>query len=742
MKKQSLALLILSSSLLLSSCNTPSQENPSSAEETTSEQKESFALNKTSFSLAVGQSFQLVASVAGVSYSSSDASIATVDANGLVKGLSLGSAIISAEKDGAKALAKVSVTDEAISTLSISFASSSLALYEEESVSLLPTVKFGSLLIEDAEIEYGSSDESVVTYSGGKVKAIGKGTASIYAKVSYDGYSDIAYANVEVLALKASISPNFKTRKVVVGGEGIELDFTLTFADEEIKSAEPFAYSLSDESLAEIKDGKLLGKKRGEVSLTVSTVYEGESVSATIAFEVKEKIKISFHKEGELIKDFEILNGESLSLDIDDPVLEGYVFKSFVDEDGEEFDEARTYDYDTEFNASWYAVTGALDGAEGTVVRDFGSAKANEFQSSMNLVQGENFNNYEEGAAYDPDMWAGCVKLNFQVEGVNDYELTLPAFDFLSCGRVDWRFRDNYGVLDSMKFGEKSYAIVSQSFEASVIASGEKASLYLDGSYIMDLENEVARGEAGLSFTFVRDSSHLYQQFYIGAFTQYKYDYVKDLAKFIDSLPSDASTLTEDEAGKKMSEYSSIVGYLTPYEAAHYSEDAKIVSLKAALKGTSVNLFSLPEEYIWDTIHALGIYTDGKGFSGSAESNTLGINFQSGGVSDSITQYVEFPKVNYTLYGSVTFKMSHNYDGASVKVGEKTLTSSIAKDNLSEVKIETSNGKTTISYNGTALDLPSDVANGKKALRFDITRERDLNAAYDTFTITPFVATF
>ncbi len=742
MKKQSLALLILSSSLLLSSCNTPSQGNSSSAEESTSEQKASFTLNKSSFSLGVGQSFQLIASVTGVSYSSSDANVATVDASGLVKGLALGSAIISAEKDGAKALAKVSVTDEAISTLSISFASSSLALYEEESISLVPTVRFGSQLIEGAEIEYGSSDEGVATYSGGKVRALSEGTASIYAKVRYDGYSDIAYASVEVLALKASISPNFKTRKVVVGGEGIELDFSLTFADEEIEPAEPFAYSVSDESLAEIKDGKLFGKKRGEVSLTVSTVYEGERVSSTLTFEVKEKIKISFCKEGSLIKDYEILNGESLSLDIDDPVLEGYVFKSFVDEEGKEFDEAKTYDYDTEFNASWFAMTGALDGAEETIVRDFGSAKANEFESSMNLVQAENFINYEEGAAYDADMWAGCVKLNLQVEGVDEYDLTLPSFDFLSYGRVDWRFRDNYGAWDSMTFGEKSYPIVSQNLEATVIANGEKASLYLGGSYFMDLEDEVARGEAGLSFTFVRESSHLYQQLYIGAFTQYKYDYMKGLAKFIASLPSDASTLSEAEAGKKMSEYSSIVGYLTPYEAAHYSEDAKIASLKAALKGKSVSLFSLPEEYNWDTIHALGIYTDGKGFSGSAESNTLGINFQSGGVSDSITQYVEFPKVNYTLYSSVAFKMSHNYDGASVKVGEETLTSSIAKDTLAEVKIETSNGKTTISYNGTTLDLPSDVANGKKALRFDITRDRDLNMAYDTFTFTPFVATF
>ncbi len=740
MKKQSLALLILSSSLLLASCANPGNTPSSSQEETTSETKVSFTLNSTNFSLGVGQSFQLVAFTSGVSYSSSDASVAQVDSNGLVSAIALGSAIITAEKEGAKVLAKVTVTDEAISTLSVSFSSASLALYEGESISLSPSVKFGSLVVEGASIEYGSSDAEVASYVDGKVSALAKGSASIYAKVTYNGYSASAYASVEVLPLTPSISPNFKERSVVAGEEGLALDFSLLVADEEVELTSSFLYSLSDETIAEIVEGKLVGKKRGQVDLTVSILYEGETITSTIAFEVKETIEISFFSEGSLLEEYQILNGESLNLDIAAPTLEGYVFKSFLDHEGKAYEKGRTFDYDTSFNASWCAESGNIDGAKGEFVRSFGAAKASEFSCSMSLIQGNNFINYEEGSAYDAGMTEGCCKLNFQQEGVNDYDLTFPSFDFLSSGRVDFYFGDNYGG-DSITIGEKTYSSIPTRLEVSVIPAGEKASLYLGGSYFTDLSEDVSSGKEGLSLTFTRLDGHLYQQFYIGAFTKYTYDYMKAIDNLIASLPEDPSSLSAEEAGEKMRAYAEMIDYLTPYEASTYVENVKIAALRNALKGETVQLFTLPDTYNWDTIRAMGINTDGKGFGGSAEEGILVINFQDGGKSDSITQFVEFPKINYSLYTSVSFKMKHGYDGASLKIGEETLTSSIGTE-LGEVKIATSEGETTISYNGTTLTLSDEVAHGKEGLRFDITRDRDLSMAYDWFGFTPFVGEF
>lgn len=739
MKKQNLALLILSSTLLLGSCVSNGSDKTTSSSDNES-QKETITLNKKSFSLAPGQTFQLTSSKEGVSYSSSDASVATVDSNGLVKAISLGSAIITASLGDIQGLAKVTVTDELISTLSINFATSSVALYSGESVALSPAVKFGDETIDNANIEYGSADEDVVTYADGKVTAKKEGSASIYAKVSYDGYSDVAYVSVEVLSLKTRILPEFKERNVVVGEEGLDLSFALLKGDDEIVGTHSYAYSLSDETLAEVDGNVLKGKKKGKVDLVVSTIYEGETVSLTISFVVNEWINLDFYSEGVLFETHKILNGNSFGENVGTPELSGYQFAGYVDQNGDSFTKDSIYDDSTSFEARWLAITGKIDGARGTLVKGFYSI--DEFICPQKGQDG--FGYYSCNEKGDAKLEEGEYAFNLQVSGVNDYDITLPAFDFVSAGRVDFYFSENYGEWDVLRINGAEYVFNANTVIVTVAANGDgTASLYLNDVIFTTLDTAVSNGEEGMKLTFTRDSEHTYQSFYIGPFMSYVYDYRTKLNDLVSSLPADPSALSDDESIALFKGYAEAVSYLTPYETIHYSEPAKVMALKNAIKGKTTSLFTIPEERNWTSVRAIGIDTDGKGFSNNGGSEYMGINFQSGGISDGITQYVKFPKINYALYSSVDFKIMHNYTGASVKVGESELITFNVKDTWVDVTIaKNSDGKMAITCGTTSIVLSDEVANGKANLRFDVTRDRSLSGMYDTFTFTKFVATF
>lgn len=73
------------------------------------EAKEKVVVNETSLAIAEGKTAQITSSMEGLSYRSSNAAVAVVDANGLVRGVGAGEANISVSKDGYETI-KVPVT--------------------------------------------------------------------------------------------------------------------------------------------------------------------------------------------------------------------------------------------------------------------------------------------------------------------------------------------------------------------------------------------------------------------------------------------------------------------------------------------------------------------------------------------------------------------------------------------------------------------------------------------------------
>ena len=144
-------------------------------------------LNKTSLELTEGNSEMLTATVKPddatyktVTWTSSDTSIATVDAGGKVTAVREGTATITATAGGKSASCKVTVSKKAVAVTGVTLNKTSLALAEGGSETLTATVKPDNAT--DKTVTWTTSDASIATVDGsGRVTAVKAGTATITA---------------------------------------------------------------------------------------------------------------------------------------------------------------------------------------------------------------------------------------------------------------------------------------------------------------------------------------------------------------------------------------------------------------------------------------------------------------------------------------------------------------------------------------------------------------------------------
>ena len=148
---------------------------------------ESVSVNPTSKELTIGETLQLSATVSPseatrkeVTWSSSNSSVASVNASGLVTALSEGTTTVTASADGKKGACTVSVVKGFVAVSEVRLGKTEVTLYEGEEETLTATV-----LPDDATdktITWSTSDKSIVTVESGKVKAVKNGEATITAQ--------------------------------------------------------------------------------------------------------------------------------------------------------------------------------------------------------------------------------------------------------------------------------------------------------------------------------------------------------------------------------------------------------------------------------------------------------------------------------------------------------------------------------------------------------------------------------
>lgn len=234
-------------------------------------------LNNTSISIKIGNIYQLTATVSPdnatdktVTWSSSDERVATVN-DGLVSGITVGTATITAQIDSIKA--ECDVTINPIEVTDISLNRSNITLTAGDIYYLTATVS--PYNATDKTVIWSSSKSNVATVEEGKVTAVAKGDAIITAKSG--NVQKICYVTVyyyEVTAIKLN-----KSTITLSTGETINLIATITPI---IASNKTITWSSSNNDVATVENGKVTAVSKGSATITATT-KDGPSAVCSIA---------------------------------------------------------------------------------------------------------------------------------------------------------------------------------------------------------------------------------------------------------------------------------------------------------------------------------------------------------------------------------------------------------------------------------------------------------------------------
>ena len=246
----------------------------------------SIKVNPSSLKLTVGDTGTVSANVSPddatyptVTWTSGDKSIITVDRNtGTYKAVSAGKTTLTATADGVSQSCSVTVEKPAVPVESVTLNKSTVSLDVGASTTLTATVKPDDAT--NKTVVWSSGDEKVATVSGGTVKAVSAGTATITATV--DGKS--ASCTVTVKVPVASLKLNKSATTISVGGTE-----TLTaIITPENATNQGVTWSSSDTSIVTVSNGTIKGIKAGTAKITVKAI-DGSEKTASCDVTVSEK---------------------------------------------------------------------------------------------------------------------------------------------------------------------------------------------------------------------------------------------------------------------------------------------------------------------------------------------------------------------------------------------------------------------------------------------------------------------
>ena len=232
--------------------------------------------------ISVKKTVQLKASITPsnasqeVTWSSSKPAVATVDANGLVTGVTAGTAVITAtskDNPSVKATCTVNVESVNIPVSSVELDRSSLSLTKGGAYTLKATVKPDDAT--DKTVSWRSSNTAVATVdSNGEVKAIAGGSATITATAG--GVS--AKCSVTVSVPVTSVSLN-KTALNLMVGDTETLTATIYPSDATNKNV---TWKSSNTSVATVQSGKVSAVGVGTAQITVTTNNGSKKATCTV----------------------------------------------------------------------------------------------------------------------------------------------------------------------------------------------------------------------------------------------------------------------------------------------------------------------------------------------------------------------------------------------------------------------------------------------------------------------------
>ena len=238
-------------------------------------QANSIKLDKTAIELCVGENSTLKATTdpsgasAGVVWTSSNTKVATVD-NGIVTGVSKGTATITAKTNDGKTASCTVKVGAAVTGVTLS--SAALTLDQGETSVLTATV-----MPSDAgnkTVTWTSSDEKVAAVSGGIVTAKSGGTATITA-TTINGKKSSCEITVVVPVTRVDMNKNLI---ILTEGKSYALTATIAPGDATDKN---LVWTSSNQEIATVSDGKVKAVHEGSATIT-ATASNGKSTMCKV----------------------------------------------------------------------------------------------------------------------------------------------------------------------------------------------------------------------------------------------------------------------------------------------------------------------------------------------------------------------------------------------------------------------------------------------------------------------------
>lgn len=253
------------------------------------------SLEKTSLNLRKGQSSDALSVVYDpvnttdefpTIWSSSDETVATVNAQGVVTGLKEGTAIIKVQVGTFTATCDVTVAEIHANEIKVAEDTPS-TLYKGQSHKLNVKVLLEDTT-DDVELVYESSDDAVATVSAdGTVTAVKEGTVQITIKTA-DGRISTVY---EVTVKEIPLQKIAFQEEITPLEEGKTAQLAILYNPADTTDAKDATWSSSDESVATInQNGLLTAVKAGKATITAKVGDKKVSYELTVTAKKVEDI--------------------------------------------------------------------------------------------------------------------------------------------------------------------------------------------------------------------------------------------------------------------------------------------------------------------------------------------------------------------------------------------------------------------------------------------------------------------
>jgi uncharacterized protein YjdB len=244
-------------------------------------------------SATVGQTVQLTAATLDstgatlsgrvVTWASSNSGLATVSASGLVTGVAVGSATITATSEGKSGTAAVTVAPEPVASVSVAPTAVSIAIGQTAQLTATPRNASGNPLAGRV-VTWASSNTAAATVNAtGLVTGVAAGPATITAtSEGKNGTAAFAVTVTPASVASVSVSPASTS---VAAGQTVQLTATPRDASGNTLLGRVVTWTSSDAGLATVSgSGLVTGVAAGAVTVTATS--EGQSGSSTVTVTV------------------------------------------------------------------------------------------------------------------------------------------------------------------------------------------------------------------------------------------------------------------------------------------------------------------------------------------------------------------------------------------------------------------------------------------------------------------------